>query len=569
MNFIKSKKQFVTTLCFSLVILFGITVSFTAIDNIVLHYVELFFHKTLRDPARWIDIIQNTSALCIFTLCVIYFLMYIDLGIQIKKEIQIALAEYKKNFFLRHNFFLAFGLIFFILLTYSNIIRANFFYADDLFRNYGGNRSWIGFSRYISEFCSIFIHNNLKLNDIAPLSQFIAIVIAAVTVLILSVALTESLKITSLLALVLIFIAPFYAENISYRFDAPYMSISLFFASVPFLFKKEKKTYICVSILSIILTCISYQAALPLYILSVIYLFIKDFLKKENFTKSFKFVLYSIISFVVALVIFKLFFMNKIVVEDDSYFSSEINICSLLVNCAEYIKQTFSLNGGFLTKLLFAFSIFLLLFNVTLSTKQNKLLTFAVVVLSIIVSYILSFGPYLVFEHPVFAARAFMGFNVFVAFIVLALFELKTNIKPFEKVKIVSASILIYSCVVFLFVYGNVLKNQNEYENFRIQLILNDLATCTDKTNSYTISFAGKLDLCEKNRIALKNYPLLKAIVPTRLGENSIWNEEYINGYNFKCEAKKNRLSDDYSLVKKSYYHDIFRHENDFIILLK
>ena len=122
---------------------------------------------------------------------------------------------------------------------------------------------------------------------------------------------------------------------------------------------------------------------------------------------------------------------------------------------------------------------------------------------------------------------------------------------------------------MFLFVYGNVLNNQKEYEDFRIQLILNDLKECTEKSEAYNVSFVGKLDLSQKSRIALKNYPTLKAIVPTRLSETSIWNEEYLNGYNFKCTAEKVQLFDDFSSVKKCYYHDIYRNNNSFIVVLK
>ena len=568
-GFIKSKNQLATTILFSLIITFGIIVSFSYIDNIILHYVELFFHKTLRDPARWIDIIQNTSALVIFSLCVIYFFCYINYGIKIKSGIKTLLQDYKKKYATKNNLILFLLIIVFLFLSYFSIISANFYYADDLFRNYGGNRSWIGFSRYISEFGSIFIHNSLKLNDIAPLTQFIAIAIASITIIILSISLTDSLKIKSLIATSIIFIAPYYAENISYRFDAPYMAISLFFAAVPFLFKTNTKAYISVSILSLILTCISYQAALPLYILTVIYLFIKQFIKRENLLTSIKFVFQSVISFIIALVIFKLFFMNKMKVEDDSYFSSTIRITSFFKNCTTYLRMALSLNGGLLTKVLFLLSIVMLLLNVTICTKQNKLLSLTLVITAILVSAILSFGPYLVFEHPVFAPRAFMGFNVFMSFIVLGLSDFATEYKSLEFTNKIINYIFVYSCIVFLFAYGNTLKKQNEYENFRISMILNDISEYTTKSETYNISFIGNIDLCEKNRIALKNYPLLKNIVPTRLSENSIWNEEYLNGYNFKCTTEKKNLTSNFILAKQTYYHDIYQYNNNFIIVLK
>mgnify|MGYP002624951477 CR=1 FL=1 len=459
MSFIKSKKQLAITVLFLLILLFGIVISFSAIDTLILKYVEFFSHKTLRNPARWIDIIQNTSALVIFALSVTYFFCYIPYGVTIKARITEILGQYKIEYATKRTGILFLGTVFFLFFAYFNVITANFFYSDDLFRNYGGNRSWIGFSRYISEFGSIFIHNSLKLTDIAPLTQLIAILIAALTVLIVSISLTDSIKIKNLFALTLIFIAPFYAENMSYRFDAPYMSMSLFFTSVPFLFKRDRVSFCCVSVISLLLTCISYQAALPLYVLAVIYLFVKSFLCKKDFSDSWKFVLCSVASFVAAMLIFKLFFMNKMTNNADDYFSTKINIFSFFTNCVTYIKLTFTQNGGLLTKVLFLISIVLLVFSVSLCTRQNKFLSLILVSASIVISYALSFGPYLVFERPVFALRAFMGFNVLIAFIVLALFEMQTRHNSLENVKNSVASIFIYSCIVFLFAYGNVLKN--------------------------------------------------------------------------------------------------------------
>ena len=211
--FFKSKKQVFATIIFAILLLLCIAVTITQIDNLILKYVQLFFHKTLRNPARWLDVLQNSARLFGCTFALIYFLCFIEKGKALCANVKETVFGYKEILFSKRSAFFFGGTILFLLFVYSNVILANYFYADDVFRNYGGNRSWIGFSRYILEFTSIFIHNSLKLTDIAPLTQIIAIVVSSTTLLVLSASLTETLSVKNLLALSVIFIAPFYADK--------------------------------------------------------------------------------------------------------------------------------------------------------------------------------------------------------------------------------------------------------------------------------------------------------------------------------------------------------------------
>lgn len=569
-SFIQSKKQLAFVTFTFLAIVFSALLYIKPLDNYIIKIIEQCFNKTLRDPARWIDIIKNTSHIFVFILCLIYYLNFTNSGISIKQNISKTCLELKSNYLNKNALYIFLFLCGFFLIAYYGIISANYFYADDIFRNYGGNRSWIGFSRYISEFFSVLIHNNLKLNDIAPLTQFISIAITCITVMILSVSLTENLKIKTLAALSLVFIAPFYAENISYRFDCPYMAMSLLFSALPFLFKNNKKTFAFVSVVSLTLTCFSYQAALSLYILCVIFIFAIDILNKKDLKDNFIFVLNSVVSFVAALLIFKLFFMNKMTNDADDYFSTKIKISAFIKNSINYIKMTFANNGGLLLKGLFVISIVLLIINIIRFSKKNKILSAIVAIALITISYILSFGPYLVFERPVMEQRAFMGFNAFFALILLAnlVISEKINAKS-NKTALVLTTITVYSCIALFYTYGNCLKNQKAYENFRTTIILKDLAEITDKNKEYNISIEGDIGLTQKNRIAIKNYPIINSLISPRPSKQNIWNEELFNSYNFNCTTEQTELSDQFVLTKQTYYHDIYQNENNFIIVIK
>ncbi len=565
----RAKKQILLLVAILSLVALEIAAHFSFVDSLIIKNVEAFFHKTLRDPARWIDIIQHTTALAIFAFLNVYFLNYISFGIKIKSAVAWEFEKIKPALFCKKTA-VCFGVGCALLFAaYFNLMTAHFYYADDVFRNYGGSRSWIGFSRYVSEFLSILVHNNIRLNDIAPLSQFVAIAIAGAAVVVLSFALAQEVSAANVLALSAVFIAPSYAECMAYRFDSPYMAMSLLFAAVPFLFYQNKMAFAYASLISLLLTCASYQAALPLYILAAVYLFAKAWLKSGDVKKSLERPLAAALCFAAAMLLFKLCFMNKMGDGSDSYFSSQVSLAATPGNALAYVRTAFGFHGGTLSKALFALSIVLLIVGFVKRARGGKVAAFAFIAALLLASSVLSYGPYLVFARPVMAARAFMGFNAFVALVLLACLNLSVERTAFSKFSLAVAVLSVYSFAVFSFTFGNCLKNQKEYENFRVQMIIADIAQNVQKGDEVSVSFEGQMDLCQKNKIAFRNYPAIQRMYYPMPSKTALWNEELFGGYNFKCMAADNNLTDEYVLVKQTFYHDLYQNDNDFIVVLK
>ncbi|WP_296022564.1 glucosyltransferase domain-containing protein [uncultured Treponema sp.] len=566
-NTANNTKKTIFSVLYSITVLFCIGLKLNFIDKQILVIAEKIFSKTLRKPEKWIEIVHHTSSLVIFITSIVYFLIFTKSGAQLYSKIKESLyAFYNKLSSEKLYQHFAFILVF-LFLVFFKVIAANYFYADDVFRNYTGNRSWIGFSRYISEFFSIFLHTNINLNDIAPLSQIITIFIMAAT-LIMARGIFESEKnsILKLLSLSFIFISPYFVENFSYRFDCPYMALSVFFSIFPFIFKDNLFLFSFVSTVSLIFTSISYQAALGIFIIFSIFIFFENFIQNKSIKSCIKFLSACCFSFILAMLIFKLFFMNTISNNSDDYFSSKTGFFYIFTNSFTYLKTTFSLFGNKLMKVLWISSIICFLFVSVKQSKRNKFITIFISIITILVSYILSYGPYLIFERPVMLARAFMGFNAFIALVLMSI----ANYIEIKKSYCMQTILifLIYSAIVFQYTYGNCIINQKEYENYRIQMILNDLSSITNKENDYKIDIKGNIDFSKKNRIALKNYPLLKSMIPQTLRETSSWNDEIFNGYNFKCKQESLSLTEQFNCVIKNYYYVIYKCDNKIIIFL-
>lgn len=121
------------------------------------------------------------------------------------------------------------------------ILRANFYYIDDIGRAFWGYRGFHYFSRYIAEFGSIFLHGDAQLTDISPLPQLLAVGIMAISGTIVMHVITgkDSFTWVEYIAMVPLCLSPYFLECISYRFDAPYMAISILSSVVPLLSYKK------------------------------------------------------------------------------------------------------------------------------------------------------------------------------------------------------------------------------------------------------------------------------------------------------------------------------------------
>lgn len=155
------------------------------------------------------------------------------------------------------------------------IFRANYNYMDDMGRVAWGYQGWNDFSRILSSILSVFIHAGSYLTDISPLPQMIAIVILAASgVLLLRIIYDRSqFSVWELIALVPFGLNPYFLECLSYKYDAPYMALSVMGSILPLCFRRKKWcTYVCASIIGSLVVCTTYQAATGIFPMLVIVL---------------------------------------------------------------------------------------------------------------------------------------------------------------------------------------------------------------------------------------------------------------------------------------------------------
>ena len=301
-------------------------------------------------------------------------------------------------------------------LGFLSIIRANFLYKDDIVRAILGGSHWSNWSRYGSDILSVLIHSDKTLSDISPLTQILAVLALALasTILIRIFYEKENFSFLTCFAVLPLGLSPYFLECISYKFDAPYMAVSVLAAVFPLLFcgYKDRKSLIgygIVCVLCGISICVTYQVSLGIFPMAILFLCARRLQNGEKPKDVLKFMGFSAAFYLVGIVIFRLFLMKTL---DAGYTSNTVlSMKDLLSGCISNLKTYYGLMwedlkfGWRILMVLICLS-YMVLF--TLKSNINKVAAFFVSVLVLLLCAVLSF-PYIIFENPLLSPRGMYG----------------------------------------------------------------------------------------------------------------------------------------------------------------
>lgn len=572
-NFFINKKPLIYSLFLIAVFICSLILSSSFSLNFAISLTEKIIHRTLRDHTKWINILKGVVHIPLLVSILLFIIQYTIAGNNIaKKNIELwekFLSEINQKKYLY--FFII--ITTFFLFAFYKILDADILYADDISRSHDGDRNWISFGRYVSEFLSILIHCTIQLTDIAPLTQFIAILFMSCTIIILLYILSDNGSINFIYAIPLCytFLSPYFQQCFCYRFDSPYMTLAVLLPVIPFIFKDDLKSYSFMSFVMLILCCMSYQAGQSIYIMLVIFLSFHKLINGDDFKTIFYFIIYSILSYAAALIIYELLFAaNTNRTDTDYYYSTKLSVSSLITNLKLYFTDLSHSAGGLLTRTCLYISVIISLIGTTLKSKINKFVTATAYIFILIFALSLSIGPYILFEQTLLSGRVYLGFNVLTALILFSAFKTSFELFINQKIKflvLIPVILCIYSTVSFLYTFGNCLKEQKEYNNFRYTLLLNDLSTLVDSEKNIYISFGGSIGYCNAFELAEKKYSL--DTIPLSPNEHSIWNIDYCYRFNFMFKDEFFDHKPDWPLLESNYYHNIYGQDNHFYIELK
>lgn len=459
-------------------------------------------------------------------------------------------------------------------LGISAILRADFYYMDDSPRAAMGYKQWDYFSRYLSTALSTLVHGGDYLADAAPLPQLLAMGIMAVSgVLILYTVLDRTaFSWWELAAVVCVGLNPYFLGCVSFRFDAPYMALSVLASVVPLLYRSRRPSaYILSSLLGILAVCTSYQAAAGIFPMLVIGIALRMWNRRKPWRETAGFVLQSAAGWGLGLLFFKLVIM---VPADAGYVANSLPplrnlIPNFFANLTAYyrlIQTDFKLFWLILAALMAAG----FLLRTILGSRRNKAAAAAVTVGAFLLMGLVCFGMYPALATPAFAPRAMYGFGILLAVFGVTAAEGEKNIACK-----IPAAMLGWLFFVFSFTYGNALRVQKDYTDFRTELVIADLQDMAtfQSDEPVTVQLSGSIGRAPTLKSSLQNYRMLNRLVPETFAGG-----DDLTQYGFYCyydlrNVVWNPAVDlremDLPVVKDTMYHTIRGDSGHVLVELK
>lgn len=470
--------------------------------------------------------------------------------------------------------------IYFITILSIGIV--NYPYIDDSLRQITGITGFAeSYCRWGSEISSQIIQGSRHLTDMGLTTHIItAITLGFSSIIAVYVLNDKKFSWVSAACSTIIGLNPWFLGCISFRFDSPYMALSVLLSIVPFLWwEKSKKSFFVISILGIFLMCNTYQSSSGIYIVMTIALIFKDLTNNHNLKDNYKKYLLSIIAYIFGMMFYVI----------ETKFCKELNERGEIVkisnikdmpykmirNTASYFKTIYEQSAK-IWIVLFILIILTFIVSYIFKSKSNYAKNAISVILYLTLGSVLSYGAYLIFSlnlaDTVASPRNYYGFGFFVAITLIILSNQKINFNILN----VSKSILSFTFVYYIFsfnlTYASMLNYQKEEFERQSIVFTNDIKNIVNEQRK-TI-YANKLfkDSPVFTNTA-RNYPLLYKLIESNstIYWPSVMLFNTYSGLNVNiCSFDfSNFDSSDKKLEISNYYYDIFTSNNEIFVFMK
>jgi hypothetical protein len=465
-----------------------------------------------------------------------------------------------------------FGIVFVIYVFGAlALLAAGSNYLDDNNRNtYGGHDYAELFGRYVSHGLSTLLTGNAAM-DLSPATQVVALALLAAASVILVYVLCnkEPKKLTwgRLLATVPLGLSPWFLQCLSFKYDSIFMALSVLAVITPFLFFGDRKRFILASVVGLGVALTTYQTSTSIYILMALALAFRDWMDDKKMKDILVDFGLPVGIWVVILGLFSL------LVKTDSvdYINTSVlplreMIPGVLNNIKTFLGKLW-LGSAVIWRALYVVVGFWFVISQVVKS-QRKALTALIASGVLAVALIASFGAYSVMVAPDFNLRFLYGFGAFLAILLVL------SSRTLPKLSVVPAVCISGSFIVFALVYGNALKAQDAYVDFRTDLVLADLseAAGSERSQIKRVFVEGDIGLAPTLKQEVARYPVLNQLLFSYLSqENWLVPTLFIaRGWEQIKYTYPDNVYDKSAMAKMidTYYHAIYSDGESYVIEL-
>lgn len=459
------------------------------------------------------------------------------------------------------------------IIGISAIVRANVSYIDDVDRAVLGYRNF-GYGRRLSDFLAILFHADTSVRDISPLTQLLAVCFLSAACCIVIHLLSEKRRfdLWTVIAVLPLGLSPYFLECLSYKFDSPYMALSILVSVLPFLFfEYDLSLYGTISFFSCLYMCLLYQSSSGVYPMLTALLCFHQWNKGRSLKDVLRFCLVSAFNYCFALGVFRLLFAPRNT-DASGYVNFSISFKLLPENLRmyfSYIQSDFKPWWLVMAALIAASFVYVAVRD---TEKRHRVLSGLLAAVTLLVMLLLSFGLYSFFETPLMEPRAMYGFGVFIAFTGVYASGAKRNYPA--KLACLCLSWAFFS---FAFVYGNALAENQRYLEFRAEAAMMDVCE-TDAFRSVKkdseklrVQYSGSIRRSPLITRDDDNHDLLVRLVPNIVRGNWWHGQMYLQWYFGVGDYITIDFSEDFQdldlpILKDTFYHTI-RGDSEHILI--
>ena len=416
------------------------------------------------------------------------------------------------------------------------ISLTNFPYIDDVDRQIKGYTGFaVSYSRWGSEIASWIVQGGKHQADLGAFMYILSSIILTCSSLIIIHTLNRKITWTSIFISSLIGLNPWFLEGMLFKFDNPYMSLSIFFSVFPFLLYRNFKFFIPISILSIFLMCNTYQASSGIYILMVLALVLEQIIDDSKFKDTIKLIFASAISYVIGVGLFPVqlkFFPGTFANSDKKFISSISDIFKSLKNNTYLYLKSYYEKSAYVWLLLALIVTISFVLMMLLRSKINLVITFVVLVSYLSIGVVLSAGVYIIFSQPTANITPRYGYGLAIFFVINLIILTKSISNPLVDIysKLLSFTVFFYF-FSFPFSLASTLDAQKvSFENQTAVLASNLNPLITEERRIVHMNKLFKNSAVRQNN--LSKFPIIANLVPDSsvlLWTSTLWFQSLSN----------------------------------------
>ncbi len=407
------------------------------------------------------------------------------------------------------------------------IMLSNVSYIDDMGRFIDGY-GWRNDGRVFSDYVIYITTFGNGIVTIFPFSLILAALVFAISGMIVShILLDIDTKFKRVSGFVFI-ASPFLLENMAYKFDSLPMSLSVFFAVLPFLIK-NKYRFVATSIMCLVLVFGLYQTSAMLYLGIVLCVLIKGCAKNERLI-DFNLIGCAIVSFFSAYVAYYcLLSILDLSVGRATFLPLDKSSVDIITNrvSAYYsvYKQLF--DGGYALAVL---PLVILTAISLVSMVLNGVGAISVIMMAVYFFgvYLLVMLPNLVLVTGWITARTFICFPLLTYAAVVIASQCKLKIH--DGIYVASLLVLFGFSFFVSSVFGSTLKVNDDYSIYIAQNVSNDISEDSAK-DGHKVIISGQRPVPINNKITLSSFQFINILTRNYMVEGWVWGVRDLSRY--------------------------------------